>query len=244
MTTVESQTKSPAKVRVGARRQASARELTAEALGTGLLVAVIVGSGVMATELSPGNDGVALLSNALATGMILVVLITCLGPVSGAHFNPAVTFAFWLRGDVSGAKALAYCATQIAAGVGGAILAHLMFGLDALQVGSHARWGLSQWLGEGIATFALVFTILAAIAVRPGFVASGVGLVVTAGIWSTSSTCFANPAVTIARALTDTFTAIRPVDAAPFVMVEFAAAGLAAAFAGWLFAEITHPDRS
>jgi len=196
----------------------------------------------MAAALSPGNPGVALLANAAATGMILVVLITTLAPVSGAHLNPAVTLAFWLRGEIVGPDAIKYCAVQIAAGVLGTIAAHVMFGFEAVQIGSQARSGLGIWLGEAIATFALVFTILAALAVRPQFVATGVGLVITAGIWATSSTCFANPAVTIARALTDSYTAIRPMDAAVFVPIELAAAALAAVFAGWLFATPRRPQ--
>ena len=220
------------------------RRLAAEALGTGLLVAVIVGSGIMAAALSPDNGGVALLANAAATGMILVVLITCLGPVSGAHFNPAVSFAFWLRGEIDARTGLFYGAVQIAAGIAGTLAAHLMFGLDVLQAGSQARTGTGIWFGEAVATFALVFTILAALAVRPQFVATGVGLVVTAGIWATSSTCFANPAVTMARAFTDSYTAIRPIDAIAFLPIEFAAAALAAVFAGWLFAQSPSGPRS
>ena len=242
MTTIGQQMKSPAAARTATRDSAGARALAAEAVGTVMLVAVIIGSGIMAAALSPANMGVALLINALATGMILVVLITVLGPVSGAHFNPAVTFAFWLRGEVGTRVAIGFCAVQVAAGIAGTAAAHAMFGLDLLQIGSHARWGAGQWLGEAIATFALVFTILSALATRPAFVSAGVGLVVTVGIWSTSSTCFANPAVTIARALTDTFTAIRPQDSAAFVAVEFAAAALAAPFAGWLFARVARPD--
>ncbi len=234
MTTLRPQAKSAAKAK--SRDLATARELTAEALGTGLLVTVIVGSGILGSSLSPANEGVALLANALATGMILVVLITCLGPVSGAHLNPAVTFAFWLRGQVSGSKALFYGLTQIAAGITGTVLAHLMFGLDAIEIGTQMRWGPDMWLGEAIATSGLVFTIFAALAVRPQFVATGVGLVVFAGIWATSSTCFANPAVTIARALTNSFTSIRPVDAAAFIGVEFIAAAATVAFVGWLYA--------
>ena len=213
------------------------RRLAAEALGTGPLVAVIVGSGIMAAALSPDNGGIALLANAAATGMILVVLIACLGPVSGAHFNPAVSFAFWLRGEIDARSALFYGAVQIAAGIVGTLSAHLMFGLALVQAGSQARTETGIWFGEAVATFALVFTILAALTVRPQFVATGVGLIVATGIWATSSTCFANPAVTIARAFTDSYTAIRPTDAIAFLPIELAAAALATVFAGWLFAQ-------
>lgn len=218
------------------RSRADARELTAEALGTAFLVATVIGSGIMGERLSGGNEALALLANALATGAILVVLIAVFAPVSGAHFNPAVTLAFLLRKETTAAKAAAFMAAQIAAGIAGAVLAHLMFGLDPVQLGTHARWGAGQWLGEAVATFALVFTILACARQRPEIVPYAVGLVITAGYWYTSSTSFANPAVTIARTFTDTFTAIRPVDAVPFVAVQLLTGAGCAALARWMFA--------
>lgn len=229
------------KAQTSAGIEKNARALAAEALGTGLLVATIVGSGIMAEALSGGNSGLALLANSLATGAILVVLIASLGPVSGAHFNPAVTLAFLLRGETTAARALAYAAAQVAGGLAGTVLAHLMFGLDVAQLGQEVRTGPGQWLGEGVATFALVFTILACLRHRPDIVPFAVGLVIMAGYWATSSTSFANPAVTVARAFTDTFAGIRLLDVPGFVAAQLAAALLAASLGRWLLAEPLRP---
>lgn len=218
------------------KSRVSAQELAAEALGTAFLVATVVGSGIMAEQLSGGNTGLALLANALATGAILVVLIAVFSPVSGAHFNPAVTLAFVLQGQTPAAKGAAFVLVQIAAGVSGTIVAHLMFSLDPVQLGTHVRTGPGQWLGEVVATFALVFTILACVRHRPEIVPYAVGLVITAGYWYTSSTSFANPAVTIARTLTDTFASIRPADAPVFVAVQLLTAAMAVAIDRWMFA--------
>lgn len=207
----------------------------AEFLGTLLLVATVIGSGVMAEALAGGNAAVALLGNTIATAAILFVLITIFGPVSGAHFNPAVTAVFLARGDIGASDAAAYAALQIAGGIAGAVLAHAMFGLDLLQIGVKARTGVGQLLGEATATFALVLTILGAARFRPDNVAAAVALVITAGYWFTSSTSFANPAVTIARALTDSFSGIRPVDVPPFISAQCVGAALAAAAARLLF---------
>ena len=211
------------------------QKLSAEALGTALLLAVVVGSGIMGENLAGGNDAIALLGNTIATGAGLVILITIFGPVSGAHFNPAVTLAFLLRKDIALGLAAAYVAVQILGGVAGALFAHAMFDLEILQVSAKARAGTGQALGEAAATFGLVLTILGCLRFRPESVAMSVGLFITAGYWFTSSTSFANPAVTIARTLTDTFAGIRPADAPAFLVMQFLGAALAAGLAAWLF---------
>ena len=211
------------------------RRLAAEALGTFFLVMAVVGSGIMAEKLAGGNEALALLCNTLATGAVLVVIITIFVSVSGAHFNPAVTLVMLLRGDIRSGAALAYVAVQIAGGCFGAVAAHLMFGLDPLQLGSTARTGLGQWLGEFIATFGLIATILGCVRFRPGALAAAVGLYIGSAYWFTSSTSFANPAVTIARALSDTFAGIAPGDAPGFIVAELLGALLAAYLFGWLF---------
>ena len=213
------------------------RRLTAEALGTGILVMAVVGSGIMAAKLAGGNQAIALLCNTLATGAVLVVIITIFVAVSGAHFNPAVSLVMAYRGDLDWPTALLYIAVQIAGGCVGAVLAHLMFGLDLLQFGSTARTGLGQWAGEFIATFGLIATILGCIRFRPDAVAMAVGLYITSAYWFTASTSFANPAVTIARSLSDTFAGIAPSDAPGFILAEVAGALAAAWLFGWLFAE-------
>lgn len=212
-----------------------ARRLAAEAAGTAVLVGTVIGSGIMGANLADGNDAVALLGNTIATGAILVVLIMIFGPVSGAHFNPAVTFAFLLKRDITLAAAIAYVVVQIVGGLAGTGLAHAMFELDMVQASTHSRAGPSQWLGEFLATFALLATILALLKTRAEAIPFAVGLVITAGYWWTSSTSFANPAVTIARAFTDTFAGIRPVDVGPFIATQLIAAALTVAFVGWLF---------
>lgn len=211
------------------------RKLAAEGLGTALLVATVVGSGIMAENLAGGNAAIALLGNTVATAAILFVLITIFGPVSGAHFNPAITAVFLSRREIGPGAAAAYAAVQIAGGLAGAILAHAMFGLDLLQTGVKVRAGTGQLIGEATATFALTLTVLGAIRHRPDAVATAVALVITAGYWFTSSTSFANPAVTIARALTDSFAGIRPVDVIPFIAAQGAGAALAAAASLFLF---------
>jgi len=209
------------------------RRLVAEALGTGLLVATVVGSGVMADRLSD-DVAVSLLGNTLPTGAILVVLITILGPVSGAHFNPAVTAVFAARGDIPARDGAAYALVQVIGGVAGAALAHLMFELPPLAWSQTIRTGHAQWLSEVVATFGLVTTILAALKFRGEAIPALVGLYITAAYWFTASTSFANPAVTIARSLTDTFSGIAPASVAGFIAAQLAGAFLALAVTGWL----------
>lgn len=211
------------------------RKLAAEALGSALLVATVVGSGIMAESLSAGNEAIALLGNTIATAAILYVLVTIFGPVSGAHFNPAITAMFMSRREIDAAPAAAYAAAQIAGGVAGAVLAHAMFGLDLIQTGLKVRAGVGQLIGEATATFALALTILGARRHRPQSVAAAVALIIAAGYWFTSSTSFANPAVTIARALSDSFAGIRPADALPFIIAQMSGAALAAVTARYLF---------
>lgn len=213
------------------------RALIAEALGTLLLLATVVGSGIMGESLAGGNDAVALLGNTLATGAILVVLITMFAPISGAHFNPAVTLAFLLRRQIGAARAASFVGAQVAGGVAGTVLAHGMFDMDALQIGSKARTGGGQWLAEGVATFGLVATILATLKARPAAVAAMVGLYISAGYWFTASTSFANPAVTVARSLTDTFSGIAPADAPAFIAAQLLGAVVAVALFGWLLGD-------
>lgn len=214
-----------------------ARKLVAEALGTLMLLATVIGSGIMAENLAGGNDAVALLGNTLATGAILAVLITMFGPISGAHFNPAVTVAFLVRREIGGPTALAYIAVQIAGGLAGAVLAHAMFDMDLVQVSTKARTGIGQWLAEGVATFGLVATILATLKARPGAVAAMVGLYISAGYWFTASTSFANPAVTVARSFTDTFSGIAPADAPAFIAAQFIGAAVATGLMAWLLSD-------
>lgn len=211
-----------------------ARPLVAEGLGTALLVATVIGSGIMADQLTD-DTALALLGNTIPTGAILFVLITVLGPISGAHFNPAVSTVFALRRQLGWAKAAGYIIAQLAGGVLGAALAHLMFELPALQIASNVRAGSAQWLSEAVATFGLVAVILGGLRSRPQAVPALVGLYITAAYWFTASTSFANPAVTIARALTDTFSGIRPLDAPGFIAVQFIGALVALVFAAWLF---------
>lgn len=206
-------------------------------MGTGLLLAVVVGSGIMAERLSGGNDGLALLANAVATGAALVVLINVFGPISGAHLNPAVTFAFVLRREVGARIGLAYVAVQAAGGVAGVWLAHAMFAEPLLQVSTRVRDGPSQWLSEAVATFGLVGTIWAVLRFRPAFVPAAVGLYITSAYWFTASTSFANPAVTLARALSDTFAGIAPVSAPAFIASQVVGAVSAVFVFNWLLKE-------
>ena len=215
-------------------KSVTSRILAAEALGTLLLVATVVGSGIMAERLAGGSGAVALLGNTLATGAILYVLITALGPISGAHFNPAVSAVFALRREITPVAALAYAAVQIGGGIIGTLLAHAMFAEPLIQFSTHARPGGAQWLSEAVATFALVFTILMTLRARPEAVPIAVALVITAGYWFTASTSFANPAVTIARSLTDSFSGIAPSDVLPFIAAQFAGALIGERAARWL----------
>jgi len=209
------------------------RRLAAEALGTGLLVATVVGSGIMAERLTD-DVAVALLANTLPTVAILVVLISLFGPISGAHFNPAVSLVFALRRELSSRELAAYIVVQVIGGIAGAWLVHLMFEAPVLQLSTHIRTGPAQWLSEGVATFGLVLTILIGLRQRPDAVPVLVGLYIGAAYWFTASTSFANPAVTIARALSDSFSGIRPLDAPGFIVMQILGALLAAAIAGWL----------
>ena len=209
------------------------RRLAAEALGTGILVATVVGSGIMAETLTH-DVALALLANTLATGAILVVLITVLGPVSGAHFNPAVSLVFALKGELAPREALLYTAAQILGGIAGTIAAHLMFALPILDASLKARTGGAQWFAEGVAAFGLVVTILAGIRFERKAVPWLVGLYITAAYWFTASTSFANPAVAIARSLTNTFSGIRPLDLPGFIVAELLGALCALALTRWL----------
>lgn len=212
------------------------RQLAAEAFGTGLLVAAVIGSGIMADRLTD-DTAVALLANTLATGAMLVVLITIFGPVSGAHFNPVVSLVLALRGEIRWAQAAGYGAAQIIGGISGTLLAHAMFEIPLLQVSATVRTGSGQWLAEAVATFGLVFVILSGARVRQQAVAWLVALYIVAAYWFTASTSFANPAVAVARAFSDTFAGIRPLDLPGFVVAEIVGALLASAGITWLFAD-------
>lgn len=209
------------------------RRLAAEALGTAVLVAAVVGSGIMADNLTD-DTALALLANTIATGAILVVLITALGPVSGAHFNPAVTLAFALRREIGRPEAAFYALAQISGGIAGTLLAHGMFELDMVQFSTTVRTGSSQWLAEAVAAFGLVFTILCGRRYRSDAVPWMAGLYIVAAYWFTASKSFANPAVTMARGLSDTFSGIRPSDVPAFVVAECIGAVLAVLIAAWL----------
>jgi glycerol uptake facilitator-like aquaporin len=213
------------------------RRLAAEVLGTGLLVACVVGSGIMAAKLAGDQAALALLCNTLPTGAILVVLVTILGPVSGAHFNPAVSAALALRRELSAGELVAYVLAQIAGGVAGSALAHGMFDLPLVQMSVTVRTGTGQWLGEITAAFGLLLTIFGCVRFNPASVPWCVGLYITAAYWFTSSTSFANPAVTIARGLSDTFVGIRPGDVPAFIVAQLVGALAASSLAGWLFAD-------
>jgi glycerol uptake facilitator-like aquaporin len=201
----------------------------AEACGTAALLAIVVGSGVMGERLAQGNAAVALLANSLATGAGLFVLISILGPISGAHFNPAVSGIVWWRGEISTATLMSYLAAQVAGAVAGVWIAHLMFDLQILQFSAKARFGPGQWFSEIVATVGLLATILLGACANARAVPALVATYITAAYWFTASTSFANPAVTIARSLTDTFAGIRPADAPGFIAAEVIAAILVAA---------------
>ncbi len=212
------------------------RRLVAEALGTALLVGAVVGSGIMATNLT-SDIALALLANTIATGAVLVVLITILGPISGAHFNPSVSLVFALQGSLPARDAALYTVAQIAGGIVGTIAAHMMFALPLFELSLKARTGGPQWFAEGVAAFGLVATILAGIRFNRTAVPWLVGLYITAAYWFTASTSFANPAVAIARALTNTFAGIRPIDLPGFIVAELLGALAALALMSWLLRE-------
>jgi len=212
-----------------------ARRIAAEGLGSFFLFACVIGSGIMAGNLSQGNDAIALLGNTLATGAILFVLIILLGPISGAHMNPAVSLVAACRSELRWSDAAAYILAQLAFGILGAWAAHLMFGLPTLQLSVKARTGLGQWAGEFIATFGLILTILGTVRFRRDWVPASVALYITAAYWFTSSTSFANPAITIARSLTNTFSGIAPPDVPLFIAAQLIGAGCAALVAKVLF---------
>jgi glycerol uptake facilitator-like aquaporin len=213
------------------------RRLVAEALGTALLVATVVGSGIMAETLTK-DVALALLGNTLPTGAILVVLITIFGPISGAHFNPAVSLVFALKRELTLRDALLYIAAQIAGGIAGTMLAHAMFALPLVDASLRVRSGGAQWLAEGVAAFGLVATILAGLRFNRSAIPVLVGLYITAAYWFTASTSFANPAVAIARSLTTTFSGIRPIDLPGFIAAEFCGAVAALALMNWLLRSV------
>ena len=214
----------------------TSRQLVAEGIGTMTLLATVIGSGIMAERLADGNVAVALLGNTIPTGAILYVLITIFGPVSGAHFNPAVTVAFVIRRQVAAPRALMFILMQIAGGLCGAMLAHLMFEMPILQLSQNARTGGAQWLSEFVATLGLLTVIFGGLRWRPESVPMLVGLYITAAYWFTASTSFANPAVTMARSFTDSFSGIMPAHAPGFILAQLAAACIAPVILGWMFA--------
>lgn len=213
------------------------KRLAAEGVGSFFLFACVIGSGIMAANLAAGNEAVALLGNTVATGAILFVLISMLGPISGAHMNPAVSIVAASRGDLPWREAAAFCAVQLVFGILGAWAAHLMFDLPTLQLSVKARQGVGQWTGEAIATFGLILTILGTTRHRPQWVPATVASYITAAYWFTSSTSFANPAITVARSLSDTFAGIAPADVPLFVFAQLLGAVAAAMTAKWLFSE-------
>jgi glycerol uptake facilitator-like aquaporin len=217
------------------------RRLFAEGLGTAILVATVIGSGIMAERLAGGNQAIALLGNTIPTGAILIVIITILGPISGAHFNPVVTVVFAIRGTTPWREVLPYVLVQCLCGIVGTILAHLMFDLAPLMIGTTARSGPSQWLAEAIATFTLILTILGGLRYSPQSIPWLVGLVITAAYWFTSSTSFANPAVTLARGFTTTFAGIAINHVPAFVVAQVVGALIAASVATFLFAPRLRP---
>ncbi|GJL85919.1 MAG: MIP family protein [Micavibrio sp.] len=211
------------------------RRLVAEGLGTALLVAAVVGSGVMGEQLAGGNMGIALMANTLATGMALTVLILIFGVISGAHFNPVVSLSFALQRQLPWKDFLSYSAVQIVGGIGGTMLAHIMFSLPLVSEATHIRTGVGIWVGEIVASFALLAAILGCLRTKPDAVPYAVGLIIMAGYWFTSSTSFANPAVTIARALSDTFSGIRPFDVPAFLVAEIIGAIFATIMFRWFW---------
>ena len=215
------------------------RAILSEALGSAMLFATVIGSGIMAERLAGGNFALALLGNTLATGAMLFVLVTMLAPVSGAHLNPAVTLVMRLRGRIGTDMAIGYAGAQIIGGILGVWLAHLMFDVPVFQLSTKMRFGPGQWLAEAVATFGLLLTILGTAKTRPGSIPASVALYITAAYWFTASTSFANPAITIARALSDSFAGI-----APACVPGFIAAQLAGAVAAHLVADAIFPEPS
>ena len=211
------------------------RRLVAELVGSLFLLAAVIGSGIMAAKLAGGNGALALLCNTLPTGAILAVLILIFGPVSGAHFNPVVSLAFAFRGELSAATALLYITAQLVGAILGAWMAHLMFELPLLQVAATTRTGPGQWLAEAVATFGLLLTIFGCVACARASVPYAVGLYITAAYWFTASTSFANPAVTVARSLSDTFAGIAPAGVPAFIIAQCAGGLAATLFAMWLW---------
>ncbi len=215
------------------------RKLAAEFMGTAFLLAVVVGSGIMGERLADGNAALALLANTLATGAGLVVLITIFGPVSGCHINPAVTLSLLIDKQIATPLAGLYILVQLAGAMAGVMVAHVMFDLAPVAMSGTARTGIGQWTAEVVASFGLVVTILGCLRFRPQALPFAVGLFISAGYWFTSSTSFANPAVTLGRAFTDTFTGIRPTDVPWFIAAQLVGAMLAAVFSRWLFSQKT-----
>ncbi len=212
-----------------------AQRSVAETLGTALLLAAVVGSGIMAERLAGGNAAIALLCNAIATGAMLAVLILIFGPVSGAHFNPAISLAFAMRGELAWRAAVAYIACQVGGGIIGVWAAHLMFELPLLQLSTTVRTGMGQWFAEVLAAFGLLLTIFGCVARAPTAMPYAVGLYITAAYWFTASTSFANPAVTIARALSNTFAGIAPAGVIAFILAQLAGTLLAVTLGRWLW---------
>ena len=221
--------------------EGTVRKLVAEFGGTMTLLATVIGSGIMAERLADGNMAIALLGNTIPTGAILFVLITILGPVSGAHFNPAVTLAFAVRREIGHRLAILFVIAQVMGGLCGAMLAHVMFEMPVLQLSQNIRTGPALWTSEFVATFGLLTVIFGGLRWRPDAIPTLVGLYITAAYWFTSSTSFANPAVTIARSFTDSFSGILPSHAPGFILAQLAAALVAPLCLGWLFAD---PEKS
>jgi glycerol uptake facilitator-like aquaporin len=219
-----------------------ARRLATEGLGSFFLFAGVIGSGIMAQNLSGGNDAVPLLGNTLATGAILFVLIAMLGPISGAHFNPAVTLVMAARRDLPWRDVVPYIAAQLIGGLLGAWAAHLMFDLPILQASMKARTGLGQWTGEAGATFGRILTIRGTVRYRPGWVPASVALYISSAYWFTSSTSFANPAITVVRSLSNSFAGIAPGDVPAFILAQLAGACLGAVVAHFLFGRVSEPQ--
>lgn len=218
------------------------RRLLAEGLGSFFLFAAVIGSGIMGEALAGGNVAIALLANSLATGAILFVLIAILGPISGAHFNPAVSLVMAAGRDLRWKDAAPYILAQLLGGLLGVLAAHVMFDLPVWQYSLKARTGVGQWLGEAIATFGLILTIIGAVRYRPEWVPAAVALYIASAYWFTSSTSFANPAITLIRSLTDSFAGIAPHDVAPFVVAQLIGAGAGALFGNALFRSELEPQ--
>ena len=219
-----------------------ARRLVAEGLGTALLLAAVVGSGIMGERLAHGNDAIALLANTLATGAALAVLIALFGPISGAHFNPVVSIFFALRGELSPSATLLYVLVQVAAALAGVLLAHAMFGMAIFEISTRHRDGPAQWLAEFVATFGLLTTIAGSVRFAPSAVPALVGLYIAAAYWFTASTSFANPAVTLARATTESFAGIAPASVPGFIAAQLVALATGYPLLRWLFAPERQPD--